>query len=91
MSPDFINGAFELGGAVMLWQNVRRLRQDKIVRGVDWRPTLLFTAWGVWNLFYYPHLDQWWSFAGGCAIVLANAAWLGLLFRYARANKGTVR
>src|SRR6185436_15953847 len=24
---------------------------------------------GFWNLFYYPHLDQWLSFAGGVLIV----------------------
>lgn len=87
MNPDFINGLFEFAGAAMLWQNVRRLNRDKVVRGVHWSPTLFFTSWGVWNLWYYPSLGQWWSFAGGCAIVLVNALWLTLLLHYIRIEK----
>jgi len=81
--PDVINGLFELAGAVFLLLNVARLRRDRAVRGVHWLPTGHFTAWGVWNLFYYPHLDQWFSFAGGLAIVCVNALWLGLVVWYA--------
>jgi hypothetical protein len=36
----------------------------------------------VWNLYYYPHLDQWWSFAGGLVIVAANVLWIGLMVYY---------
>ena len=79
MSPDLINGIFEMGGALVLMLNVRRLWTQRTLRGVHWAPTAFFTSWGFWNLFYYPQLDQWFSFIGAVAIVTVNAAWLGLL------------
>lgn len=77
-----INGAFELLGTGLICKNILRLHHDKMVRGVHWAPVAYFAAWGFWNLFYYPHLDQWWSFAGGCLIVVANAIWVGQMFYY---------
>lgn len=85
MTPDLINGAFELFGSVMLWRNVLQLYSDKQVRGVHWTATGFFAAWGYWNLFYYPYLSQWWSFSGGVSIVLANTIWLAQMVYYRRA------
>jgi hypothetical protein len=82
MTPDLINGLFEFCGALMLAKNVHQLYKDKLVRGVHWMPTMFFAAWGLWNLFYYPHLEQMWSFAGGIAIVSVNLAWFGLMVYY---------
>jgi len=81
---DLINGSFELLGATLLAVNVVRIMQDKIIRGVSWLPVGFFTAWGFWNLHYYPSLDQWCSFVGGCCIVTMNLAWLILVFYYRR-------
>ena len=82
MTPDIINGLFEACAAALLLFNVRRVLKDKMVRGIHWLPTTFFPAWGLWNLFYYPSLDQWFSFAGGACVVLVNIVWLGLMFRY---------
>ena len=87
MNPDLINGLFELFGSVMLWKNVIQLYKDKQVRGVHWTATGFFAAWGYWNLFYYPHLDQWWSFAGGISIVIANTIWLFQMLYYGRGKE----
>lgn len=91
MSEDAINGLFELVGSGFLWLHVRKLLQDKSVRGVDWRSVAFFFAWGLWNLWYYPALGQWWSFCGGMAIAVANGAWVVLLLWYsaieARGNR----
>lgn len=84
MTPDLINGLFEFVGSIMLWRNVLQLHWDKLVRGVHWSATGFFAAWGYWNLFYYPHLNQWWSFAGGMSIVLANTIWLLQMAYYLR-------
>jgi len=65
MIPDLINGLFEFAGAFALALNVRQLWRDKEVKGVHPIPTAFFAAWGLWNLFYYPHLGQYWSLAGG--------------------------
>lgn len=84
MSADLLNGGFEFVGSLMLWRNVLQLYHDKIVRGVHWTATGFFAAWGYWNLFYYPHLAQWWSFAGGVSLVTANTLWLGQMLYYGR-------
>ena len=81
-APDIVNGLFELLGGFALWQNVKRIRTDKQCRGVNWQVTLFFTSWGFWNLFYYPSLDQWFSFAGGLNIVAANFVWLSYAIKY---------
>lgn len=86
VSPDLVNGSLEFVGSGMLWANVRRLSHDKIVRGVTWYATSFFMFWGWWNLYYYPALGQWWSFAGGVSIVIANTVWLGQIVYYIRRN-----
>jgi hypothetical protein len=82
ISPDLINGLFEFFGSGMLWRNVYQLHKDKEVKGVHWGPTAFFWSWGLWNMYFYPHLDQWWSFAGGVSIVAANGVWLAQMLRY---------
>lgn len=82
IGPDLFNGLFELLGAAISTLNVRQLLRDKMVRGVHWAPVAFFMAWGFWNLFYYPHLDQWWSFAGGIALVAVNVVRLWLMGLY---------
>lgn len=80
--PDLVNGSLELFGGMFLWQNVRQLLKDKEIKGVHWLPTMFFFIWGLWNLFYYPHLNQWFSFIGGLNIVLANGVWVFLMLKY---------
>lgn len=82
--PDCVNGVFELSGAYFVWLSVAKLRRDRQVRGVDWRTTGFFAAWGVWNLGYYPSLDQWASFVGAWAVTVLNLWYLVLLLWYRR-------
>jgi len=79
---DIVNAIFEIGGGLLIWINVNQIAKDKKVFGVHWAPTAFFFAWGVWNLFYYPSLDQYLSFIGGLVIVCGNAAYVYLLFKY---------
>jgi len=82
MHADLINGLFEAFAGAMILLHCRRLYIDKKVRGASTVATTFFTLWGFWNLFYYPHLGQSWSFYGGVIVVAANAIWLGLMLRY---------
>lgn len=79
---DLVNAGFEFGGGVGLLLNCRRLYRDKRVRGVDWRVTAFFGAWGYWNLYYYSGLDQWWSFAAGILPCCANTLWVAMVIYY---------
>lgn len=90
MTPDMINGLFELGGGLLICLSIRRLHIDKVVRGVSVLPVTFFAAWGYWNLYFYPHLDQWWSFIGGLMVVGANTIWvLQMLYYIRRENRAT--
>lgn len=85
--PDLINAAFEALGGFILLLNVRRILRDKLVRGADWRVMGFFTLWGMWNLFYYPHLGQWLSFAAGIWIAVVNTIYLALMIYYVQKEK----
>ena len=82
--PDFINGAFEEVGGLFVLNHCRVLYRDKAIAGVSKLSTAIFFAWGVWNLYYYPSLDQWLSFFGGLVIVAGNCLWLCMMLYYAR-------
>lgn len=82
MTPDLINATFELLGGAFVALSVRRLWIDRSVKGSSPWTIAFFFLWGGWNLFYYPHLDQWLSFYGGLVVVLANGLWLVLFWRF---------
>lgn len=81
MWPDLINGSFQLVGAYFTWRNWLQLRRDRTLSGVYWPTTAFFSAWGLWNLVYYPALGQWASLIGGMALVAGNIAWVALAIK----------
>lgn len=81
-SPDAINGTFEFIGAAFILNHCRCLFKDKKVAGVSILSTVFFFAWGVWNIYYYPHLNQMWSFYGGLCISASNTLYIGMLVYY---------
>jgi len=54
MNIDIINGSFELFGGILYLLNIKALYISKKVEGISLLPTVFFTSWGLWNLFYYP-------------------------------------
>lgn len=82
MTPDAINGGFEFISACLGVLNIRAILRAKRVEGVSLAPSVFFTAWAYWNLFYYPSLGQWFSFAGGVCLAAVLTAWLALAVRY---------
>jgi len=88
MSPDIVNSIFEVFGGIFIATSIHRLFKDKEVKGVSWYHACFFAVWGYWNLYFYPSLDQWWSFWGGVGVVTANTIWLGQLIYYTRRPRG---
>lgn len=86
-TPDLINGAFEFGMGALQWLNVKALLRDKVIKGVSWPIWIFITAWGFFNLYFYPHLGQWVSFLGGILLVIANLSWLSIAAYYAWRNR----
>lgn len=87
MWPDWVNGAFECLAGIFVARHCLVLFRHKSVRGVSVVSTAFFTAWGIWNLYYYPHLGQWWSFIGGIAVVLANVTWVSMMVYYTKKER----
>lgn len=79
---DLINGSYELFGGVFILLSIIKLFRDKHVRGVSVWHAAYFTSWGIWNLYYYPHLNQWASFVGGIGVVATNGVWVLLMIYY---------
>jgi uncharacterized membrane protein len=85
--PDCINAVFEALAGFMVLMHCWQLYKDKAVKGVSVWATVFFNVWGFWNLFYYPHLDQWLSFFGGLSITSANTLWICMMIYYIRKSK----
>lgn len=81
---DVINGCFEAAGSIAAWRGVQALYKDKRWAGTRLEVNLFFLLWGLWNLYYYPSLSQWRSFAGGISLVIANIVTVSLMFKYRR-------
>lgn len=84
---DTVNGLFEFGGGLLMYRNAYQIWKDKQVKGVYWPVWVFFTAWGYWNIYYYPSLDQWLSFAGGLLIASGNTIWSALAYYYTRPSR----
>lgn len=82
MTVDLVNGLFELSGGLFSLTNIVRILIDKRVLGVNIYVMIFFSIWGLWNLYYYPCLSQWFSFIGGILIVISNMIWTGLALYY---------
>ena len=79
-----MNGGFEIGATISIFFNCRRVVRDKKVKGVSGIATCYFSLWGMWNLLYYSHLDQWFSFWSGATVVVVNTCYVYLLIYYGR-------
>ena len=82
--PDVVNATFEVGGAFAISASIVKLLHDREVKGVSWYMIAFFTSWGAWNVFYYPHLGQLWSFYAGIAVLATNVVYLTLLVRFSK-------
>lgn len=82
--PDMVNAGFEAGAGVAVLLHCARLHEDKQVRGMSITAVVFFTLWGLWNIFYYPFLGQFWSFVGGIFVTVANLFYVAMLVFYSR-------
>lgn len=85
MKPDQINAALEfLGVLFALYNCVILIADGGQVQGVSIASTAFFTAWGIWNLYYYPHLGQRASAIAAGGLVIGNGLWLALYAAYSQ-------
>lgn len=87
--PDLINGTFELFGMIFVLLSVKQLYKDKQFKGSHIMTIGYFTAWGCWNIYFYPHLGQSISFVGALGTTLANVTYTCQIIYYKWFYKGT--
>ena len=91
MTPDMVNACFELFGAVFNSLNVIQIRKDKAVKGVHVIPTIVFTIWAAWNVYYYGYLEQPYSVAAAVVLGIVNGTWVYYYFKYSPRQKSLNR
>lgn len=79
---DLTGGMFQALGGLFVLNSCRHVLKDKAVAGVSILSVAFFTTWGAWNLFFFWHLHQLWTFAGSVPIVSANVWYIFLLMKY---------
>lgn len=84
---DIINASLEIGCGFFCWVNVIQLIKDKDVKGISWSAMVFFTMVAMWNIYYYPSLDQMLSFYGGLTVLVANFVWVVLAVKYRKAQR----
>lgn len=84
MPADFVNGLWELAGALCLSLSCLKAWRAKSMQGVSGWTVLFFFGWGLWNVYFYPSQGLNWSFAGGVALCSMNGLWAYLWWRYGR-------
>jgi hypothetical protein len=84
MTADLINALFETLAGFFILLSIRQLYKDKRVRGLSVIHVTFFWLWGVWNVFYYPHLGQPASLVGAVLVLLTNTIWTAMLIYYKR-------
>lgn len=81
---DLANACFEGGGSIFVLNHARILLKDKMARGVSLLSVAFFSLWGVFNIFYYQHLEQKFSWYAGIAVLIANTFYMLLIAHYRR-------
>ena len=98
MTPDQANACFEtleeLNGilaGVLVFNHCRVLCKDKQTRGVSLLSLIIFLSWNIYNTFYYPHLNQWYSLYGSLVLAASNILYCGMIIHYRLQERRSVR
>lgn len=87
ITPDLITAAFELLASAFILNHARVLWKTRQAYGVSLVSTAFFSVWGLWNLWYYPHLDQTLAFYAGIMVMVANTFWVYSIWKIRRLEK----
>lgn len=68
--------------SIVCWLHVKKIIDDKAVKGVSLIPTFVFMITNVVEMIYFAEKLDWWSVAGGASMLFSNAAWTLCVFFY---------
>jgi hypothetical protein len=76
---DLINAGLELVGGLFVSTSIATLWRDRVLKGIHPAHVAYSATSAVWFVYYYAHLDQWFSFACAGLYALATGTWVTLL------------
>lgn len=79
---DQINAGLEMGGAFLRTLDCIQLFRAKRFVGGYLGTAMYFLSWGIFNTFYYPSLNQSWSFWAAIALAGMNGLWFVMAIHY---------
>jgi uncharacterized membrane protein YfcA len=79
---DLLNACFEAGGSIFILNHARVLLKDKMTKGVSLLSVLFFSCWGIFNMFYYSHLGQNFSWYAGIMVFISNSIYASLIIYF---------
>ena len=79
---DQINAIAEVIACIVLLPSIMTAWRMKVVQGVHWLTPAFFWSYGIWNLFYYHSLEQYWSGLAAILLVAQNTIWLLMVVLY---------
>lgn len=88
-SGDQINASLEFAGACFRTFDCVKLFRAKRFQGGSLFTALFFFGWGVFNMFYYPSLQQTWSFVAAILLTVVNGIWILMAVVYEHRIKVT--
>jgi uncharacterized membrane protein YfcA len=87
MSPDAANAMLEAAWVLVLSLSTRRMWLDRDLKGVSIGHVVMTVLSSWWFIYYYAHLDQWWSFAAALGYAAAVGAWTASICYHARRRR----
>lgn len=76
MTLDTTNCLFECIGTIFAWMNAWYLFKDREIKGMYWPSSFYVAGFGIWSLYYYHNLSQWYSLSIAVIHVLGTLTWL---------------
>jgi hypothetical protein len=84
MTQDSINGLFGVFASILSYQNVRQAILHNEIKGMHWHSTAFFTAWAIFQLYFYFDLKLYLSMVGSFCIILIDLYWLWLFYKFSK-------
>jgi hypothetical protein len=79
---DHLNAGFEMIGAAFRVYDCVKLYRAKHFVGGSILTVVFFFTWGLFNTFFYPSLNQSWSFVAAIFLTAANGVWILMALFY---------
>ena len=81
-SLDLLNAFFPFVGCFFVILNIKKLYQDKEVKGIQWYSPLFFYTGQLVNVYFMFYLNQWASFIGGLLLYIICMVWFCMMIYY---------